>query len=114
MRVPLCTNRGRFDLDHTIEYVDLDDGGPPDQTGNRLLGKLCRYHHRAKTHTTWTYTRVESVFDFDSSWPDPHVPDDIVEQDRDPDTGGPPAAYLWTSPLGYTYLVTGTGTYPRD
>ncbi len=117
---PFCTNRGRFDLDHTTEYVDPDDGGPPGQTGNRLLAKLCRYHHRAKTHTTWTYKRVESVVDLDPSWPGPFTPtwvDDsstVIEPSRDPDTGGPPAAYLWTSPLGYTYLVTATGTYPRD
>jgi len=32
--------------------------------------------------------------------------------DCGPDTGGPPAAYVWISPLGYHYLVTGTGTYP--
>jgi hypothetical protein len=111
---PFCTNRGRFDLDHTREYVDMDDGGPPGQTGNRRLGKLCRYHHRAKTHTTWTYKRVDSVYDLDPAGPDPWVPDWLQEQTPDPDTGGPPAAYLWTSPIGFTYLVTATGTYPRD
>ena len=111
---PFCTNRGRYDLDHTAEYVELDDGGPPGQTSNRNLAKLCRYHHRAKTHTTWTYKRVESVHDLDPAGPDPWAPDWLREQQRDPDTGGPPAAYLWTSPIGFTYLVTATGTYPRD
>ena len=111
---PFCTNRGRYDLDHIEEHVDLDDGGPPDQTSNRNLAKLCRYHHRAKTHTTWTYQRVDSVFDLDPTGPDPWMPDWLSTQARDPDTGGPPPAYLWTSPIGFTYLVTGTGTYPRD
>jgi hypothetical protein len=117
---PFCTNRGRFDLDHTTEYVDPDEGGPPGQTGNRLLGKLCRYHHRAKTHTTWTYHRVESVFDLDAAGPDPWTPELVtdprllIDPGRDPDSGGPPAAYLWTSPIGFHYLVTGTGTFPLD
>jgi hypothetical protein len=111
---PFCTNRGRFDLDHTTEYADPDDGGPPAQTSNRNLAKLCRYHHRAKTHTTWTYKRVDSVFDLDPAGPDPCTPDWTQNQTRDPDTGGPPAAYLWTSPIGFSYLVTATGTYPRD
>ena len=117
---PFCTNRGRFDLDHIEEYVELDHGGPPGQTSNPNLAKLCRYHHRAKTHTTWTYKRVESVFDLDPGGPDPwtpaHVIDPWLETDpgRDPDSGGPPAAYFWTSPIGFSYLVTGTGTFPLD
>jgi hypothetical protein len=118
---PFCTNRGRFDLDHTIEYVDPDDGGPPAQTSNHNLAKLCRYHHRAKTHTTWTYKRVDSIWDLDTGWPNELEPDDGFEARLTPrtstsaaDTGGPPAAYLWTSPIGFSYLVTATGTYPRD
>jgi hypothetical protein len=111
---PFCTNRGRYDLDHTAEYANPDHGGPPAQTSNHNLAKLCRYHHRAKTHTTWTYKRVDSVFDLDPAGPDPWTPDWLDQQDRDPNTGGPPAAYLWTSPIGFTYLVTATGTYPRD
>jgi hypothetical protein len=111
---PFCTNRGRFDLDHTTAYVPMDDGGPPGQTGNRELARLCRYHHRAKTHTAWTYKRVDSVFDLDPAGPDPWMPDWLREQSPGPDSGGPPCAYLWTSPIGFSYLVTSTGTYPRD
>ena len=111
---PYCTNRGRFDLDHIDPYLDPDDGGPPAQTSNANLAKLCRYHHRAKTHTAWTYKRVDSVFDLDPAGPDPWMPDWLDAQVRDLDTGGPPDAHLWTSPLGFTYFVTATGTYPRD
>jgi hypothetical protein len=122
---PFCTNRGRYDLDHIDEYVDPDDGGPPGQTGNRSLGKLCRYHHRAKTHTTWTYKRIDHPDDLDPHWDHPWIEgsgpglDKLDHRRRfdhhdacGPETGGPPAAYVWISPLGFHYLVTSTGTYP--
>ena len=76
------------------------------------MAKLCRYHHRAKTHSTWTYKRVDDPWDLDPAWPDPGTASDTpISAD---DHGGPPAAYAWTSPLGFTYLVTSTGTYPLD
>ncbi|MGH3906984.1 MAG: HNH endonuclease signature motif containing protein, partial [Pseudonocardiaceae bacterium] len=54
----------RCDLDHTIPY---DQGGPT-VAGN--LGSLCRYHHRLKTHTSWSLCQPE------------------------------PGLFLWTSPTG--------------
>jgi hypothetical protein len=115
---PFCTNRGRFDLDHIDPYLDPDDGGPPAQTGNRNLAKLCRHHHRAKTHGHWTYRRITDPWDLDIGWPEHHWPDDdwttaapVISAD---DRGGPPAASRWDSPLGHAYLVTATGTYPLD
>jgi hypothetical protein len=117
---PFCTNRGRYDLDHIDPYRDPDDPddpGPPGQTSNHNIAKLCRYHHRVKTHGGWTYTRVGHPDDLhdaghdDWDWIlDTDPPTLISAQDR----GGPPAAYKWTSPMSHTYLVTGTGTYPLD
>ena len=63
------------DLDHIAEYIPIDEGGPPGQTFPEGLAPLCRRHHRAKTHTTWTYYRRGD--------------------------GG----YRWTSPSGRTYDV---------
>ncbi|MGH8880302.1 MAG: DUF222 domain-containing protein, partial [Stackebrandtia sp.] len=54
----------RCDLDHTIPY---DQGGPT-VAGN--LGPLCRYHHRLKTHSSWSLCQPE------------------------------PGLFLWTSPTG--------------
>ena len=73
---PGCLRPSRAcDLDHIIEYIPIDDGGPPGQTRPENLAPLCRRHHRAKTHTTWRYTRL------------------------------PDASYRWTSPTGHTYTV---------
>jgi hypothetical protein len=77
---PWCGREGRYDVDHIEEYLDPADGGPPGQTSSTNLGKLCRYHHRVKTHTAWRYRR---------------------EPDR---------ALTWTSPLGKQYRVDHTGT----
>jgi hypothetical protein len=44
------------------------------------MAGLCRFHHRVKTHTTWTPTRA------------------------------PDGALHWTSPTGATYHVDPTGT----
>jgi hypothetical protein len=81
---PFCTRRARFDRDHIDPYVDPDEGGPPGQTSDLNLAKLCRYHHRVKTHAGWTYRRAPSD----------------------------PGAYQWRSPLGDHFLVDGTGTTP--
>ncbi|MDR7360847.1 HNH endonuclease signature motif containing protein [Nocardioides marmoribigeumensis] len=111
---PYCTNRGRYDLDHTDPFLDPDDGGPPGQTSNHNLAKLCRHHHRAKTHGHWTYRRITDPWDLDIGWPDPHRDEQHPPVTSTADRGGPPAAYRWDSPLGHAYLVTATGTYPLD
>lgn len=71
-----------MDLDHTVAYQSLADGGPPGQTRLDNLGPLVRYHHRVRTHGRW---RV-----------------------RQPESG----AFVWRSPTGYVYLVDADGTHP--
>ena len=51
---PWCGRRGRFDLDHIEPFVPPDGGGPPGQTNTENLARLCRFHHRVKTHSSWT------------------------------------------------------------
>jgi hypothetical protein len=68
--------------DHTRPYLPPDHGGPPGQTGLHNLGPLTQFHHRIKTHGTWT---VKQPF---------------------------PGIYLWRDPHGRTYLVDHTGTRP--
>jgi hypothetical protein len=64
LRDPVCVFPGccrrskRCDLDHIEPYVPLDEGGPPGQTHPGNLAPLCRRHHRAKTHGSWTYRRL--------------------------------------------------------
>jgi hypothetical protein len=82
-RFPWCGRRGSFDVDHIDPYVARDDGGPPGQTNSSNLARLCRFHHRVKTHGDWDYHR-----------------------DRD-------GTLTWTSPLGRTYTVDEHGTRPR-
>jgi len=83
---PHCTRPAETaDLDHTIEYVPTDSGGPPGQTSTDNLAPLCRHDHRAKTHpspagTPWRYQGLS------------------------------PGHWLWTSPLGKHYLVHPDGT----
>ena len=48
----------RCDLDHTVEYVPMDEGGPPGQTRPANLAPLCRRHHRAKTFGEFSYHRL--------------------------------------------------------
>jgi len=75
---PWCECNARYgDKDH-IEPFDPD--GPPGQTTSTNLGGPCRTHHRLKTFSDWTYTRVG------------------------------PAAYLWRSPHGYVFLKDRSGT----
>ena len=73
------TARG-LDLDHTVPYRPLSQGGPPGQTGPDNLGPLGRTHHRAVTFGRW--------------------------RRRQPDGG----TYLWRSPHGWIYLTTNQGT----
>lgn len=73
---PSCRRDSRFcDLDHIVEYVDADDGGPPGQTHPGNLAPLCRTHHRVKTHSPWFYKRLDD------------------------------GSYVWTSPTGHQHTV---------
>jgi hypothetical protein len=83
-RFPWCGRRGRFDVDHIDPYLPRDDGGPPGQTNSDNTARLCRFHHRVKTHGEWDYQ-------------------------RDPD-----GTLTWTSPLGRIYTVDEHGTRPRQ
>ncbi len=82
---PGCRRDSRTcDLDHLDPYRPPDQGGPPGQTNPENLAPLCRAHHRAKTHTAWTYRR-----------------------DRD-------GTLTWTSPTGHQYAVRPSGRRPPD
>jgi hypothetical protein len=89
-RFPWCGREGRFDVDHIDPYRFEDphrpgSGPPPGQTSTENTARLCRFHHRVKTHhTDWHY-------------------------ERRPDGG-----LLWTSPLGRVYYVDENGTLPRS
>ena len=75
---PWCECNARYgDKDHIEPY---DPDGPPGQTTSSNLGAPCRTHHRVKTFSDWTYTRIA------------------------------PDAYLWRSPHGYVFLKDRTGT----
>ncbi len=62
----------------------MDEGGPPGQTNSHNSGRLCRFHHRVKTHPgrhgRWRYRRQ------------------------------PAGTYLWTSPQGHVFTVDEHGT----
>lgn len=86
-RFPWCARRGIFDVDHIDPYVPMDRGGPPGQTNSANSAnsaRLCRFHHRVKTHGGWTYQ-------------------------RDPDD----TTLIWTSPLGRRCTVDEHGTIPE-
>jgi hypothetical protein len=91
-RFPWCGRLGAFDVDHIQPYQHPDphhpDGPPgdppPGQTTTDNLARLCRYHHRVKTHNDWHYQRT------------------------------PTGDLRWTSPLGRTYTVDENGTYPQN
>jgi hypothetical protein len=72
---PWCTRPARrTDCDHVIPHAD---GGP---TCSCNIARLCRRHHRLKTHTTWRYVVLER------------------------------GSYIWTSPHGLQYLRDRDGT----
>ena len=82
-RFPWCGRQGRFDVDHIEPFVPPDEGGPPGQTHSNNLARLCRFHHRVKTHSDWHYRRE------------------------------PDGTLHWTSPHDRTYTVDEHGTLPR-
>ncbi len=72
---PYCTRPARrCDCDHRVAY---QQGG---STCSCNIAPLCRGHHRLKTHSGWTYTKLDET------------------------------SYLWSSPHGYHYLRDHTGT----
>jgi hypothetical protein len=95
-RFPWCPRTGRLDHDHIqpyqFQYLDDPGGGrpppgppgQPGQTSTSNLARLCRFHHRLKTHGGWTYHRTHDT------------------------------VLTWTSPLGRHYTVDEHGTLPRD
>jgi hypothetical protein len=85
---PWCTRPARgADVDHIDEY-DHDaeaEGRPqPGPTASSNLACLCRFHHRLKTFTSWTYEVMA------------------------------PGVFEWTSPHGHRYLRDRTGTSRVD
>ncbi len=74
---PWCTRPARScDIDHITAH---DQGG---DTCSDNTAPLCRTHHRAKTHTTWTYDRLDQT------------------------------TYLWRSPNGLHFHRDHHGTTP--
>jgi hypothetical protein len=85
---PWCTRPARgCDVDHVIEYdhdADADGRPQPGPTSTANLGALCRFHHRLKTRTSWTYRMIA------------------------------PGIFEWTSPHGHRYRRDHTGTTRED
>ncbi|SFH73536.1 hypothetical protein SAMN05216561_10250 [Nocardioides psychrotolerans] len=74
---PWCTRPARScDIDHVVAY---EQGG---STCSDNTAPLCRGHHRAKTHSGWTYDTIDH------------------------------GAYVWRSPNRLYFRVDGTGTTP--
>jgi len=75
---PGCTRSAwHADTDHISAY---DSGG---QTSTRNLAKLCRGHHRLKTHGGWSYEQTS------------------------------PGTYIWRSPLGMSFVRYPDGTFEQ-
>ncbi|WP_439938462.1 HNH endonuclease signature motif containing protein [Nocardia sp. N13] len=85
---PWCTRPARSaDVDHVVEYDhDAEAEGRPQRgpTASSNLACLCRFHHRLKTFTAWTYRVIA------------------------------PGVFEWTSPHGHHYLRDRTGTRRLD
>ncbi len=85
---PWCTRQARAcDIDHVIAYdhTAAAEGRPqPGATQTDNLASLCRFHHRLKTHTAWTYRMVA------------------------------PGVFEWTSPHGHRYRRDRHGTSALD
>jgi len=87
---PHCTRAAdNLDLDHIIEH---NRGGP---TSSDNLAPLCRRHHRAKTHTSWTYTRLS---DGEYLWRSPHGYAFVTDPDGTRDVSSPQSAWLSAIP----------------
>ncbi len=69
-----------LDLDHTVPYLLIDEGGPPGQTRPGNLGPLTRTPHRAATVGRWHRRQPQ------------------------------PGTFLWRSPHGWVYVVTNQRT----
>ena len=70
---PWCTRPARgCDVDHVIAYdhhAEAEDREQRGPTSTDNLACLCRFHHRLKTHTAWTYRMIApGVFE----WTSPH------------------------------------------
>jgi 5-methylcytosine-specific restriction endonuclease McrA len=85
---PYCTRPARgADVDHVIEYdhdAEAEGREQPGPTTSSNLAALCRFHHRLKTFTAWTYRVIA------------------------------PGVFEWTSPHGHKYLRDRTGTSRID
>ena len=79
---PWCGRNARHG---DVDHTIPYDQDHPDQGGSTAtdnLAALCRAHHRLKTHGRWRYRMTE------------------------------PGVFIWTSPLGHTYLRDHTGSRP--
>ncbi|HEY0644158.1 MAG TPA: HNH endonuclease signature motif containing protein, partial [Nocardioides sp.] len=85
---PYCTRPARgADVDHVVDYdhdADVEGREQPGPTTSSNLAALCRFHHRLKTFTAWTYRVIA------------------------------PGVFEWTSPHGHTYVRDRTGTTRID
>ena len=85
---PWCTRPGRgCDVDHIVEFdheAEAEGRPQPGPTTTSNLAALCRYHHRLKTFTVWTYRMAA------------------------------PGVFEWTSPHGHGYRRDRTGTTRID
>ncbi|WP_439938688.1 hypothetical protein ACS3YM_03495 [Nocardia sp. N13] len=85
---PWCTRPARSaDVDHVVEYDhDAEAEGRPQRgpTASSNLACLCRFHHRLKTFTAWTYRVIA------------------------------PGVFEWTSTHGHRYLRDRHGTTRLD
>jgi 5-methylcytosine-specific restriction endonuclease McrA len=85
---PWCPRPARgADVDHVVEYdhdAEAEGREQPGPTTSSNLAALCRFHHRLKTFSAWTYCMVA------------------------------PGVFEWTSPHGHRYLRDRHGTRRLD
>ncbi|WP_127480745.1 HNH endonuclease [Nocardioides pantholopis] len=64
---PWCGRSARrADTDHVVPHRHEREGPPPGEggfgeTADPNLAPLCRPHHRAKTHSAWSYTKLDET-----------------------------------------------------
>ncbi len=56
---PWSTATGRLELDHSVPYRSMDEGGPPGQTSVDGLAPMAKREHRAITHGGWLRRQPE-------------------------------------------------------